>query len=212
MSSTRSRPRRPATRPTVTTSGRSLRGRRSVPLRRDPDRVRWLRPSRSPHGRVQLAGRARCACRALAGDRNGRHLQPKVGGPMPWHAHNQRARRSVTALPRLLLIPPRIAAWPLFRAAYDRWRKIDPRPPCPNPRIEGQHFCIMPGGRRSVCTSVHTTDWLAGPGVAAPERVRHETSQLSRVPRGNRTRGHLTQLWRRLKTKIGVRRSSAALC
>ena len=57
----------------------------------DPDRLRRLRPARSPHRRDQLAQRARCARRALAGDRNGRHLQPKVGGAASWQARNQRA-------------------------------------------------------------------------------------------------------------------------
>ena len=67
----------------------------------------------------QLAQCARCARRALAGDRNRRHLQPKVDGE-PWQARNRRARRSVTALRSLLLIPPRIVVRPLSRPASAR--------------------------------------------------------------------------------------------
>ena len=53
--------------------------RRPVPLRRHPYRLRRLCAAHTPHRRVQLARCARCARRALAGDRNRRHLQPKVG-------------------------------------------------------------------------------------------------------------------------------------
>ena len=55
---------------------------RPVSVGRCSDRLHRLRRSRPPHHGRQLARCARCARRALARDRDRRHLKPKVGGAL----------------------------------------------------------------------------------------------------------------------------------